>query len=439
LKKILSLVIVLVMALSCCAAAFADPIVYNLGDRTLSRGMTGPDVLELQQLLQGYAYYTGTLDGSYGAGTYRAVREFQSRNNIVVTGIVDANTATRMMSGNVEYALVDTALPYVLSSGMTGEGVKELQRQLRQTYYYTGKITGTYDSSVTAAVKAFQASVGLKVDGKAGEKTKDLLYNRSADIFNGGLPVRSLSSGDRGYDVFVLQNKLIALNYLSINPNGLMNTDTVAALKNFQRDNALNITGSLNSVTKRALWPTAINTAEEIANEATGTEDDPYQEPKLSVGSHGSMVANAQMRLKAAGYLLGSCDGIFGAVTQRAVKNLQKDYGLKVDGIIGVDTWAILKLFNVSNAEPDVVDTLEKAATVTTSKLQRGSRGSNVIKLQQALISLGLLSFGEDDGVFGLRTYNAVRNFQKSYGLTVDGIVGYKTLVKLNEVTGVIY
>ncbi|MBQ8136081.1 MAG: peptidoglycan-binding protein, partial [Clostridia bacterium] len=151
-KKILSLVIVLVMALSCCAAAFADSFVYNLGDRTLSRGMTGPDVLELQQLLQNYAYYNGTLDGSYGAGTYRAVREFQSRNNIVVTGIADVQTASRLLSGNVEYALVDTALTYVLSSGMTGEGVKELQRQLRQTYYYTGKITGTYDSSVTTAV-----------------------------------------------------------------------------------------------------------------------------------------------------------------------------------------------------------------------------------------------------------------------------------------------
>ena len=437
-KKILSMLIVLIMVFSCCAA-MASPIVYALGDRTLSRGMTGADVLELQQRLQAYAYYSGTLDGNFGAGTYRAVREFQSRNSLTVTGIVDAATAYKLLSSDAEYALVDTALAYVLSSGMTGEGVKELQRQLRQTYYYDGKITGTFDASVTRAVKAFQASVGLTVDGKAGEKTKDLLYNRSASIFNGGLPIRQLTSGDRGYDVFVLQNKLIALNYLHISPNGLMNTDTVAALKSFQKDNALDITGSLNSVTKRALWPTAINTAEEIANEATGTEDDPYQEPKLSVGSHGSMVANAQMRLKAAGYLIGSCDGIFGAVTQRAVKNLQKDYGLKVDGIIGKDTWAILKLFNVSNAEPDVVDVVEKAATVTTTKLQRGSRGSNVIKLQQALIQLGLLDYGDDDGVFGVKTYRAVRNFQSAYGLTVDGIVGTKTLVKLNEVTGVIY
>ena len=426
------------MAFSSCAA-LANTIVYALGDRTLSRGMTGADVLELQQVLQNYAYYSGTLDGNYGAGTYRAVREFQSRNSLVVTGIVDAATASRLLSGNAEYALVDTALAYVLSSGMTGEGVKELQRQLRQTYYYEGKITGTYDGTVTRAVKAFQASVGLTQDGKAGEKTKDLLYNRSADIFNGGLPIRALSSGSRGYDVYVLQNKLIALNYLHINPNGLMNTDTVAALKNFQKDNALEITGSLNSVTKRALWPSAIQTAEEIANEATGTEDDPYQEPKLQVGSHGSMVANAQMRLKAAGYLIGSCDGIFGAVTQRAVKNLQKDYGLKVDGIIGVDTWAILKLFNINNAEPEVVDVVEKAATVQTSKLQRGSRGSRVIKLQQALISLGLLDFGDDDGVFGLKTYRAVRSFQSAYGLSVDGIVGTKTLVKLNEVTGALY
>ena len=437
-KKILSLILALVLIASLCSAAFAE-VMYSLGDRTLSRGMAGQDVLEAQQRLMAYSYYSGTLDGNYGAGTYRAVSSFQSRNGLVVTGIIDSKTAAMLLSDTAVYELTPTSATYVLAAGASGEAVKELQRQLRQTYYYAGKIDGEYGADVITAVKAFQASAGLKVDGKAGEQTKNALFNRTANIFNGGIPVRTLASGYRGYDVYVLQEKLISLNYLAIVPSGFMATATVSALSNFQKDNGLTVTGTLNSVTRRALWPTTIELEEEITNAATGTEDDPYQEPTLRFGAHGNMVANAQMRLKAAGYLLGSADGIYGAVTMAAVKKLQKDYGLTVDGVVGPSTWNILKLFNTWNAEPEIVDDTRKAATVTIRKLQRGSTGSVVTKLQQALISLGYLSYGEDDGIFGAKTYAAVRSFQRDMGLAVDGIAGTNTLVKINEELGVQY
>ena len=126
-------------------------------------------------------------------------------------------------------------------------------------------------------------------------------------------------------------------------------------------------------------------------------------------------------------------------MTYGAVQRLQGDYALEPDGVIGPQTWSILKLFNIGNIEPTVVDVTEEAATVTTTKLQRGSRGSLVTKLQQALIQLGYLPVGEDDGIFGLKTYNAVRSFQLATGLVVDGIAGTRTLVKINEELGVQY
>ena len=68
-KKIFSMMLILAMMVSICGAALAA---YTLGDRTLSKGMSGQDVLEAQQRLQVYSYYTGTVDGNYGNVTYKA-------------------------------------------------------------------------------------------------------------------------------------------------------------------------------------------------------------------------------------------------------------------------------------------------------------------------------------------------------------------------------
>jgi L,D-transpeptidase catalytic domain/Putative peptidoglycan binding domain len=58
--------------------------------------------------------------------------------------------------------------------------------------------------------------------------------------------------------------------------------------------------------------------------------------------------------------------------------------------------------------------------------LKRGSRGPAVHELQRKLTSLGYNTRGID-GIFGITTENAVRNFQKSRKLAVDGIVGPAT------------
>ena len=69
----------------------------------------------------------------------------------------------------------------------------------------------------------------------------------------------------------------------------------------------------------------------------------------------------------------------------------------------------------------------------TTVKL--GSKGEEVKLLQNKLKKLGYK--GRDgkeltcDGSFGANTEHALRNFQKAKGLTVDGIAGPKTWVKL--------
>lgn len=64
-----------------------------------------------------------------------------------------------------------------------------------------------------------------------------------------------------------------------------------------------------------------------------------------------------------------------------------------------------------------------------------GSTGSEVKTLQQKLKDLGFYN-GNVDGIFGTQTQTAVRNFQRSVGITVDGIAGPTTLLYLGLDTG---
>ena len=84
-------------------------------------------------------------------------------------------------------------------------------------------------------------------------------------------------------------------------------------------------------------------------------------------GDKGKEVKTAQQLLNHKGYGAGSVDGIFGENTEKAVRALQKNYGITVDGIIGTDTWDSLEVDGV---------------------LKQGARGPKVRGLQNALTRL---------------------------------------------------
>lgn len=116
--------------------------------------------------------------------------------------------------------------------------------------------------------------------------------------------------------------------------------------------------------------------------EPTPTPPTPETKPTLRRGDKGAYVTLAQTELINKGYSCGSygADGDFGKATEVAVKAFQQDHGLKVDGIIGVQTWAALdsadpaKYYTVTipgltNAQ---ADTLIKQYPKATKTEERG-------------------------------------------------------------------
>lgn len=80
-----------------------------------------------------------------------------------------------------------------------------------------------------------------------------------------------------------------------------------------------------------------------------------------------------------------------------------------------------------------LVPTLEgerSAEAFSNQVIQQGAVGDDVIELQSRLQYLGFYN-GKIDGVFGWKTYWALRNFQYEFGLPIDGLAGTKTKQKL--------
>ncbi len=87
--------------------------------------------------------------------------------------------------------------------------------------------------------------------------------------------------------------------------------------------------------------------------------------------------------------------------------------------IVIVLSLLLIRLVKTSSS-PQTVPTLSRV----------GSTGTEVTQVQQKLKSLGFYT-GSVDGVYGSATKKAVAAFQKSVGLTADGVTGNATLLYL--------
>lgn len=162
----------------------------------------------------------------------------------------------------------------------------------------------------------------------------------------------------------------------------------------------------------------------------------------LRYNDSGSAVQQLQTALNQLGYSVGSADGKYGSATEKAVRQFQQDHSLKVDGKAGQQTQALVyQLASGSISSDDTSSSTSTSTSTNTSsyfsgnydKLEYGSKGARVTKLQQALNQLGF-SAGKADGRYGAGTQQAVTAFQRAQGLSVDGKAGKQTLQRIEQV-----
>lgn len=421
-----------------------------VGERNLTIGMQGDDVLAVQEKLIALGYLSGKADGKYGKDTADAVKRFQTRNGLKADGICGENTVMVMFSNSAIDAgsSIPTAKPTVsetkptrtLRAGASGEDVRSVQSMLDKLGYYGGSLDGIYGEGTVAAVKAFQARNGLTADGKVGSKTADVLYSDKALAADtsvvtptptptpsyGVVPTRTLKEGSEGEDVKSVQSRLMALGYYTGTVDGKYGSGTVAAVAAFQLRNSLSADGIAGTRTYKKLYSSSALAA---ISTPTSTPTTSVERPTrlLYSGCSGDDVKSVQQRLKDLGYLTDKVDGKYGANTEAAMRAFQLKNGLTASGNGDTNTYTVLYSVNAITAGGLQVDNSTSNNVYTTLKV--GATGNAVLRLQQALSNLKYTV--NINGVYDETTRAAVLAFQKRNGLAADGIAGTKTQTQL--------
>ena len=184
--------------------------------------------------------------------------------------------------------------PSTLFNGSKGEEVRELQQALIDLGYLKGTADGVFGNNTENAVRKFQKSNKLTVDGLAGVSTRNLIISKaqakkkqapsvtetsasSSGASSASSPVSSSSgkssssssgssetsslfgtyaairSGDRGNRVRTLQQALVTLGFLGGKPDGVFGSKTKSAVKSFQRSNKLTADGIAGKRTLSAI------------------------------------------------------------------------------------------------------------------------------------------------------------------------------------------
>ncbi|MGV0027949.1 peptidoglycan-binding domain-containing protein [Phormidesmis priestleyi] len=119
----------------------------------------------------------------------------------------------------------------------------------------------------------------------------------------------------------------------------------------------------------------------------------------------GESVEALQTLLNAHGFVL-RVDGEFNSRTEAAVRVYQAQHHLRIDGVVGAKTWAMLK----------------KTVQPGTRLLKQGDAGADVYELQGLL---GVNGYQLDrNGLFDADTQSCVVAFQQKHKLRSDGVVG---------------
>ena len=349
-----------------------------------------------------------------------------------------------------------------LRNGMENESVKQLQEVLKERGYFTFHTATGYFGSITEdALRRYQRDNNLTVDGIAGPQTFGSLGAASGQSATGNSSSSSSSSsssasastsvtpvsntnrvmrqGTRGEDVSRLQvylKKAGFYDYPSI--SGTYGPATKRAVEQFQRARGLQVDGLAGPQTLSKVNDEISSSSGSSSNSSASSGSNVTLNGQiLRSGSSGKAVELLQTELKKLGFFSATVSGSYNQSTVNAVRDLQRQANIKVDGVYGPQTHRQIER-GITKKIEDTPPSNDQSSSGSSSSLvvKKGDRSDSVREVQSMLKATGHFN-ANTTGYFGDITENAVKSFQRQWNFTPSGEVTKMTMEKLEEVSAV--
>lgn len=332
-------------------------------------------VIPLKKKLTRLGFGGMNINEHFGSFTSKRVKQFQNYYGLNETGIADVMTFEKL----------NEILSTPFQVGKRSESVIEIKENLTILGYGNMNLNDVYGSFTEKRVKQFQKDHGLRQNGIVDEVT----YNKIESLFNS-----IYETGKRHQSIITLKQYLTKFGFGGMNINELYGSYTAKRMKEFQTYYDLPATGTMNKETKKIL-------IELITT--------PLQE-----GKKNRQVIDLKENLVKLGFGGMNINETYGSFTTKKVKQLQKYYGLVVNGIADKNTLKKIDeilngIYRLNNRHPDIIELKEKL-----TRLEFG--GMNI------------------NETYGSFTIKRVKEFQQYYGLVVNGIADEPTLKKIDAV-----
>lgn len=353
----------------------------------------------------------------------------------------DQPEATNAPADSAEYR----TLTYAMSNN---DDVRLLQAKLNELGYLSVAPTGGYWSMTVSAMRAFLKDNGMSGDGKtATPEMQAVLFSKDGPEYSADASsYKTLQYGVYSSSaVRAMQTRLRALGYFNESSTGNYYSITAAAVEAFQKAAGLTVNGKTATPEMQALLfsskaPAYGTTVQPDGEDESGELPEVSQNyTKLVYGTQGSdKVRDMQNKLKERGFFSVNATGGYWKETAKAVAAFQAYCGLTVNGneasseMLGLlfyegDLDAYLAQNNQGTGS---ANSNQYANAKTNAMLSKGMSGEQVDLLILRLTELGYLDECEPSS-FDSDVYDAVKWFQSTNSLDVDGIAGPKTLTCL--------
>jgi peptidoglycan hydrolase-like protein with peptidoglycan-binding domain len=300
-----------------------------------------------------------------------------------------------------------------LRRGDTGADVLCLERELvRRGFSIAYPNQGRYDTTTAAAIRNVQKSGGILTTGVAGPATLARLGLWSGRRIDVACSVaRVVRGGTRGADARCVEQRLIQLGYDIPGPSRHFGALSVQATRAFQR-------GRGNTIVNGAAAPWTLRQLG-LWSGPTLTRACTASRPVLE-GTRAGPARCLEQRLIQLGYALEAPNGVFDAAATRALRAYQSRIGVTADGRAGK---LVLSALGIWKQPPRVTCRVN-------STVKWGSTGPAAKCVERRLVALGYALYGPNR-TFDSTSVDAIRAYQRSKGLTADGVAGPFTLFSL--------